>query len=434
MFENEERKVVVCADCGCEIDVEDAIELDGEYYCNDCVYYCERCGEYHITSKDEPTEVDGELWCEYCRDADAFYCENCNEWHNLDNVYRVNGRFGEEMWCESCVENDAFYCEHCDEYYDYNCYNSRSVYDYRGRERIWCEDCADNNAYYCESCENYYEDCDCGSYDSYDCWYCNDCYEDCHHSIIKDYHDRPMIEYIGKLKAQYKGLQHYVGLELEVDKGHEKEKCAERIADIEKNVYFNKDGSLSNGFEIITQPHTEEALYNIKWQEIFDACKEYGFSSHDAMTCGLHIHISREWLGRKKETQDLAIRKLILFYHTYWTDILKLSRRTNEQANDWAQDYCVNNRKELADGIKKGYYGRYYAINNCNRNTVEFRLGRGTLNAESFFAWIDFNLTLVKNSKKCKLNDLTNPTLWLKGLKDSTIKYMKEKGVFTNAL
>lgn len=399
MFENEERKVVVCADCGCEIDLEDAVEIDGEYYCEDCTFTCAYCGDLCIKSEHECTEIDGEIWCDNCRDDNAFYCEHCGEYYSMvhyDSYSVIVTRNGAtETWCTDCYYNDAGVCEDCGERFE------SDLLEYN----------EDN-----------------------DCYYCEECYENNNNKLIRDYHSRPTMNFIGATKKQWNGLQHYVGLELEVDKGEDRNDCAKELADIEENIYFNRDGSLDNGFEIITQPHTEEALYKIEWQKIFDTCKKYGFKSHDAETCGLHIHVSRQWFGRKKETQDLAIRKLILFYNAYWGDILKLSRRTNAQAEQWARNYCVDNRQELVDGIKKGYYGRYYAINNCNYHTVEFRLGRGTLNAQSFYAWIDFNLTLVKNCKKLRLNDLTNPSKWLKGLKPTTIQYLKEKGVFVNDL
>ena len=430
--------VVVCADCGCEIDLENAVEnrdyviINGEYYCMDCVFECAYCGKYHLKSDNELTEVDGDVWCDNCVDDYAYYCEQCCEYHNSDNFYEVETRYGTQWWCEDCVESDAFKCEHCGIYHSNNDYDSYEVRS-RGYNETWCSDCVSDYAMECADCGELFDVDDMQYHEDDDCYYCEDCFEE-HDNIIKAYHDAPCLKFVGNPKKIWKGLQHYLGIELEVDNGYDREDCAKEIAKIEQNVYFNRDGSLNNGFEIITQPHTEEAFYKINWQKIFDICKQYGFSSHDAGTCGLHIHISRQWLGSTKDAQDLAVRKLILFYHTYWYDIVKLSRRTEHQANDWAQDYCVNNRKELAENIKYKNYGRYYAINNCNRNTVEFRLGRGTLNAESFYAWIDFNLTLVKNIKKVKMADLVNPQKWLVGLKPTTIKYIQEKGAFKGAL
>jgi hypothetical protein len=52
---------------------------------------------------------------------------------------------------------------------------------------------------------------------------------------------------------------------------------------------------------------------------------------------------------------------------------------------------------------------------------------RGTLKSSTFFASIDFILTIAKNSKKLSWNKAQNWNEWLKGMKPSTLEYIKSK-------
>ena len=70
---SESTNVITCAECGCIIDSEDAIMIDGETYCEDCVAECNFCGEYHL--RNDMTETEDGLVCEHCLDNEYGYCE-----------------------------------------------------------------------------------------------------------------------------------------------------------------------------------------------------------------------------------------------------------------------------------------------------------------------------------------------------------------------
>lgn len=74
---------------------------------------------------------------------------------------------------------------------------------------------------------------------------------------------------------------------------------------------------------------------------------------------------------------------------------------------------------------------RYHAVNNSNSYTVELRVFRGTLNAETFVATVDFAYNLVKNAKD--VVDFKNVSEWLKGMRPETIEYIKSRGAFEGA-
>ena len=57
---------VECYSCNQKVSVDDSITLDsGEFSCNDCSRYCDRCEAFFPS--DEAWSVDGDTWCEIGR-------------------------------------------------------------------------------------------------------------------------------------------------------------------------------------------------------------------------------------------------------------------------------------------------------------------------------------------------------------------------------
>ena len=316
---------------------------------------------------------------------------------------------------------------------------------------------------------------------------CNDCnqelderldYEEKHYNgivgIISSYHKHNTKQHMyGLLEKQsdtdFKGF----GFELEVDKsiihGHYKSLynniVAHAIIDnagLEKDeVYFETDGSLDSGFEIISQPHTIDAFYEKTecWKKMLDILSDATFKSHNAYTCGLHVHVSKTWFGLTERQQNFNIGKIYKFFDTYWTDLYKASRRDTSSTyycdNTSSTYYCNKNktnikRREEIRNHKtesrawqaQAHYdhvtrhdgdSHHCALNNSNYSTFEIRLGRGTLNKASFFAWIDLVLTITKNSSK-GWNKLISARDWLKGIKPSTAMYLLKRNSFVDAI
>ena len=307
---------------------------------------------------------------------------------------------------------------------------------------------------------------------------CNNCnqelderltYEEQHYNgivgIISGYHDNHTKQHLyGLLKDQsakdFKGF----GFELEVDKSNingdykslYNNIVAHAIIDktgLDKDeVFFETDGSLDNGFEIISQPHTIAAFYEKtdSWKMMLDILSDATFKSHNAGTCGLHIHVSKALFGSTERQQNFRIGKIYKFFDYYWTDLLKASRR------DTSSTYYCNknsnnikcreeNRRHKTESRAWQAQAKYdhdtrhdseshhRALNNSNYGTFEIRLGRGTLNKASFFAWIDLVLNIVKNSSK-GCNKLISARDWLDGIKPSTAMYLLKRESFTDAI
>ena len=307
---------------------------------------------------------------------------------------------------------------------------------------------------------------------------CNNCnqelderlnYEEQHYNgivgIISNYHNNNTKQHMyGLLENQsdtdFKGF----GFELEVDKsivnGQYKSLynniVAHAIIDntgLEKDeVFFETDGSLDNGFEIISQPHTIDAFYEKtdSWKKMLDILSDATFKSHNAGTCGLHIHVSKTWFGSSERQQNFNIGKIYKFFDTYWTDLCKASRRDTSSTY-----YCDKNKTDIKYREENRHHktesrawqaqakydhdtrhdseSHHRALNNSNYGTFEIRLGRGTLNKASFFAWIDLVLNIVKNSTK-GCNKLISARDWLKGIKPSTAMYLLKRNSFVDAI
>lgn len=307
---------------------------------------------------------------------------------------------------------------------------------------------------------------------------CDDCnhelderlsYEEQHYNgivgIISNYHSNNTKQHLyGLLKGQsatdFKGF----GFELEVDKSIVNGSymslynnlVAHAIIDntgLEKDeVFFETDGSLENGFEIISQPHTIAAFYEKtdSWKMMLDILSDATFKSHNAGTCGLHIHVSKTWFGSTERQQNFHIGKIYKFFDAYWTDLVKASRRDTgstyycdkNKTNVKYREEIIRHKTESHAWQAQAKYdhdtrhdseSHHHALNNSNYNTFEIRLGRGTLNNASFFAWIDIVLNIVKNSSK-RCHKLISARDWLDGIKPSTAMYLLKRKSFADAI
>ncbi len=166
-------------------------------------------------------------------------------------------------------------------------------------------------------------------------------------------------------------------------------------------------------------------------------CKDYGYTSHDNESCGLHIHVSRSFFGADENTQKYNLAKLVWFYQQNFSDLSRASRRTEQQINAYCKSSEYKHPQDITDQLRKNHnqiWDRYHAVNLSNYNTVEFRLGRGTLNYDSFSAWIDLTVTIVRNICNTNWTSLTDTKSILQGLKDTTVSYLVSRGAFQGVM
>ena len=354
-------------------------------------------------------------------------CCVCGTLHPVEELTE----FDDSYLCESCLHTETVRCQRCG-------------------ERIWTDDNAgDGNTPLCQSCyDRYYTTCeDCGrvihqddayyeSDDDYEarCYSCHCRHAD--HSVIHDYYYKPEPEFKGSGSR-------YFGVELEVDDAGESNTNAAKILDVansgEERVYIKHDGSLNEGFEIVTHPMTlDYHLKEMPWSEILSKAKEMGYLSHQAGTCGLHVHINRTAFGETEAEQDEAIARLLYFFEKHFEELLKFSRRTSCQLKQWAARYGLKEHpKEILDHAKGDCRGeRYTCVNLTNYHTIECRMWRGTLRVNTLIATLQLldricDVALYFSDEEIKAMSWTTFAAGCAHMPE-LVQYLKERRLYVN--
>ena len=355
-------------------------------------------------------------------------CEICGQELPSGDLYHFDG----QEICAVCLEDNTLLCSHCG-------------------ERIWasdnagilatplCQACYDDHYTCCCRCGTltrestaYYEEAD--EYDERP--YCADCFHTLSHDkSIHDYYFKPEPIFYGDGPR-------FFGVELELDEGGEDTDNARELLDIANEarplMYIKHDGSLNEGFELVTHPLSLDCqLHDMPWERLCKKALSLGYRSHRASTCGLHLHVSRTAFGNTGSEQDASIARVLYFFEKHWEELLKFSRRTQRQLERWAARYGYKEHPmDILDFAKKGYHeGRYTCVNLQNSDTVEFRMFRGTLKANTIFAV----LQLVDRICDCAihLNDVELKRMaWTTFVSGCTqpelVQYLKERRLYVN--
>lgn len=307
------------------------------------------------------------------------FCARCGAVITGENFHDFNG----EIYCENCYQTDTVSCMHC------------------GERILWENNAGDGNNPLCRNCyAEHYTVCQgCGlilrqdnahyrdEYDE-DSAYCDDCFREDEEKPIKNYSYKPNPIFYGN-------GERFFGVELEIDCGGESSNNANELLNIGNSscekIYIKHDGSLDEGMEIVTHPMTlDYHKSEMPWLEVVNRALEMHYLSHKSNTCGLHIHVNRKTFGYTREMQEDAISRVLYFVEHHWNELLKFSRRTEDQMRRWAARYGYkNNPKEILDHAKSDYDNRYTCVNITNYETVEFRMFRGTLKYNTLIATLE---------------------------------------------
>ena len=351
----------------------------------------------------------------------SLVCTSCGNKFYREQLSPFDG----ELLCPSCLSNQTVYCSCCD-------------------RRIWtddnvgtdaqplCQDCFDDHFERCTTCNALIRRGD--TFFRGDEPYCQDCYHSvCDRDAIHDYYYKPTPIFYGDDNR-------FFGVELEIDgAGEDSDNAAEilHIANAEQPMaYCKHDGSLDEGFEIVTHPMTLDFhLHGMPWERIVEEAKKLGYTSHQAGTCGLHVHVNRTAFGNTESAQDAAIARVLFFFEKFWDELLKFSRRTQGQLNQWAARYGYKDQpKEILDHAKSGRHaGRYTAVNLTNADTVEFRMFRGTLKHNTLIATLEL-LDCIIDAAIYLTDDDLKAMSWssfmLGCTKPELIQYLKERRLY----
>ena len=287
--------------------------------------------------------------------------------------------FNDRIMCEDCLDELTTFCDCClDRIWRSEADGNRSL--------TLCSYCYENNYVTCTNCGCLVHNDDAHYPDDSDEPYCQDCYDKYSGEYIHNYHYKPEPIFYGSGSL-------FMGVELEIDDGGEEDRKAEKICGIANDeneyIYCKHDGSLDDGFEIVSHPMTLDYHTNeMNWQDVLEEAVRLHYTSHNAGSCGLHIHCNRDFFGGTVDEQEIAIGRIVYFVEKHWNELVRFSRRTTGSLNRWAAKYAT-----ISDTILETYQkakdkdlGRYVAVNLSNYSTIEFRLFRGTLRYETFIA------------------------------------------------
>lgn len=316
------------------------------------VIECEWCG--FICPEDDAEYInDEQTVCPDCYNY-AASCDDCS--HMVRNVNELYWVGSHHRVCDGCYENYGT-CEHCDEPYHFD-----------EGPRCDCEDDYERTRY------------------------------------VHDYSYRPHTIFHRGTNCSRGRSTLYLGCELEMTNngsdslsyGAEKAYNASNSEDL---YYLKWDGSVSDGFELVTHPMTLPYIRdNFKWS-IADTMSNLGYRSWDANSeCGFHIHLSRSAFQSRSH-----IFKFVWFIYANSESLIGFAGRHST-------GYARFEPTELQTLTYKANGGgqdtRYYALNTQNSKTIEMRFMRGSLNRDTLIAYCEFADAVFHYTKTLTINAL----------------------------
>ena len=359
---------LTCSGCTAEVSEDDAyhISYSGDVSCSECKRICENCDDVGWESDDWYYVDQSQMWCNSCTENHANYCDDCNEYHTGDNYYVSDSNCS---YCENCIGN-AEYCEDCDEYYSSGC-SDHSGDDAR---------------------------------------------------VIHDYSYRPDPIFHTTDKEE----RLFFGLEIEVEARQNRSDSAEYASRLEdlSLAYLKSDGSLMCGFEIVTHPMTHDFYKNEAYElwntlEALRSRAGIKVKAWDASTTGLHIHISRT--GFTGGAHMHRFLRLVYDNQTLYEAIAGRSSSRWAKFDDANTDYVSEdadgnrewksrrNLKNKLDNARNS--DRYSAVNTQNHATLEMRIFRSSVNAETVKSFIDLAHASVEYTRGMSVRDVRQGAL-----------------------
>ena len=203
-------------------------------------------------------------------------------------------------------------------------------------------------------------------------------------------------------KALYKEPL-YLGVELEME-------CDDNIDSdllyaaktLGTHCIFKRDGSIRNGFEIVSTPATLD-VHVESWKAFFNGVSDYS-TLREADTVGMHVHVSRRPLS------VLTVGKMTEF----------MNRVDNKPylekiAGRWSDRFAGQEGRSVTYAFRNQSGGeRYNALNLRNKETVEFRIFASTRNYSEFIMRLEFCEAVTHYCSPCqsRATTLKETTEW----------------------
>ena len=321
---------------------------------------------------------DKNLICEVCVSANYSKCNSCGKLHQKGDTKKVKLSDG----TESCV------CARCFTQYFKECFNCHNHFDRHDvmayGSNTYCKPCFQKCFQTCTHCNSIQPMGKMTKKIRVSYLVCDTCYSQ--YGPILEYSHKPYVMVNGKQTMPLHGKPpHFLGVELETevpsgikeDRGPVADQVIQLLGDF---AIAKEDGSLRNGFEICTQPASLEEHYK-RWTPFFEHLPQnlVSFKSKEDR-CGLHIHCSRKPLSL------LTIAKIVVFVNNSANQPnieIIAGRKGNNYAIYAPKRYGTVHEERTRNN-------RYEAVNLVNRDTIEFRIFKGTLSKPHLFKALEF--------------------------------------------
>jgi len=205
----------------------------------------------------------------------------------------------------------------------------------------------------------------------------------------------------------------FMGYEMEVEFGrrssHEAAQFVREKLQLTEIAQCKGDGSLNNGFEVVTQPHTFGAYRHntALWDTTNSLRDDFGARGWDPKTCGFHIHVGRDGFAN-----GTHLHKFIEFIYRHPEEMMKFGGRKSSYAkfeDAWGFDEydrpIFNIDFEKGTDLNGG--DKYTAVNTSKEFTVELRFFRGTTKVDTIMAYLGMAHAIVEYTRDV-LSDTTD--------------------------
>jgi len=189
------------------------------------------------------------------------------------------------------------------------------------------------------------------------------------------------------------------------------------LSENEKFFYIKRDGSLDNGFELVWHPRSMSSWYEAwpKVERVLTLVRDEGAAAFSTGTCGFHIHRSKTDLNKSAEI------KLCLLLKLFKARLIKVAqRRSDRYASFEVFDTNLSHPGRRSQGYRtfkaQGFSVvkerrhtriRYQCVNfGSNRNTIEFRIFKGSLFSPTIKAYMGFTHNLVAFTDQLLINEI----------------------------
>lgn len=206
----------------------------------------------------------------------------------------------------------------------------------------------------------------------------------------------------------------------------------------EGRAIFKHDGSIAkrnySGFEIVTKPYSYQKMIEF-WDDVLPYLYEikfpYDIKSYRVGTCGFHIHINKSSLSSN------CIAKMVMFLNKLENEPIIKTIAQRYGCNRYVRQKYIQipyvkkalksdnpNQCRTNDFLYSGdLFSKYEFLNITKKETVEFRIFKGTLGRERLISYLEFTESLINFCRKTKISNVVKDE-YLNYLEINRHKYM----------